>query len=127
MDTENARNITIRAVIAGFAKFFPKPPKSCFTRIMATALPNTACHIGIVTGRLNARRTPVIHAEKSFIVFSLLVIFSKPHSKSTHDATQTQVTSAARAPKIKIDAMNAGTRAIKTSSIIRFVLALLLI
>jgi len=125
IDTENAKNITIRAVTAGLAKFLPKPPKSCFTSMIATALPNTACQIGIVTGRLNAKRTPVMHAEKSFIVFSLFVIFSKPHSKSTHDATQTQVTSAARAPKITIDAMNAGTNAINTSSIIRYVLALL--
>ena len=49
------RSMTMRAVMAGLAKFLPMPPKSILTATMATRQPNTACHRGIDTGRLNAR------------------------------------------------------------------------
>jgi hypothetical protein len=69
ISVENARNITILAVAAGFAKFLPRPPKSIFTSIIATKLPNTACQTGIPTGKLNASSIPVMQADKSLIVF----------------------------------------------------------
>jgi hypothetical protein len=58
------------------------------------------------------------------MVFGRFVIFSNTHSKNTHDATHTITTTAARAPKMSIDAMNAGTSAIITSSIILVVVVL---
>ena len=48
----NDTSITILAVIAGFAKFCPIPPKSCFTITIATNEPTMHIHSGIDTGRL---------------------------------------------------------------------------
>ena len=38
---------TTRAVMAGLAKFWPMPPKSCLTTTMAMTLPRAAIHRGM--------------------------------------------------------------------------------
>ena len=60
----NAISITTRAVIAGFAKLQPSPPKRHFTMMIAMKEPTTACQIGRVAGTFIARRRPVTTAEK---------------------------------------------------------------
>ena len=115
---ENAVIIIILAVIAGLAKFCPIPPNSCFTTTMATTLPNAACQSGIVTGRLNASKSPVTTAERSDTVTSRLQSFSNKNSDSTLQPTQTLITNRLRKPKITTDITAAGRRAIITSSII---------
>ena len=72
---EKARNRTTRPTMAGFAKFLPRPPKSCLTTMMATRQPKTACHRGMVTGRFMARIIPVTAAEQSLMVMGCLVPF----------------------------------------------------
>ena len=73
---ENARNMTIRAVMAGLAKFLPMPPNSPLTATIATSAPKTACHRGIDTGRFIASSTPVTAAERSQMVLGLPQSFS---------------------------------------------------
>ena len=76
MVLEKERNSTIRPTMAGLAKFRPRPPKSCLTTRMATMLPKAACHRGMVTGRLQARMTPVTTADQSPTVTGSLQPFS---------------------------------------------------
>ena len=47
-------NRKIRAVIAGFEKFFPIPPKRPFTTTIAKRHPMIACQSGKLDGTLNA-------------------------------------------------------------------------
>ena len=62
---ENARNMTIRAVMAGLAKFLPMPPNRPLTATIATD-----------TGRFIASSTPVTAAERSQMVLGLPQSFS---------------------------------------------------
>ena len=52
------------AASAGFKKFFPRPPKSCFTMTMEKAAPTMGIHQGAPTGMTIAIRTPVTQAER---------------------------------------------------------------
>ena len=61
---------------AGFMKFCPNPPKSCFTTRIANTLPMIPIQIGVVGGRLSASRSPVTAALKSLIVIFLCISFS---------------------------------------------------
>ena len=65
MLAENEMNRKIRAVIAGFEKFFPIPPKSPLTTTIAKRHPMTACQNGKLEGTLNAISSPVRAAERS--------------------------------------------------------------
>jgi hypothetical protein len=40
----NEMSSTMRAVMAGLAKFCPMPPNNCLTTTMATMLPKAAIH-----------------------------------------------------------------------------------
>ena len=51
------------AASAGFMKLEPKPPKNCFTTIMAKAEPIIGNHQGALAGKLKAINIPVIIAE----------------------------------------------------------------
>ena len=50
------------AARAGFIKFCPRPPKSCFTTKMAKTPPITTIHQGALGGRFSASRRPVTTA-----------------------------------------------------------------
>lgn len=58
---------------AGFIKFCPRPPKSCFTTIIAKILPSTGIQSGIPAGIFRPIRSPVTTALKSFTVFFLCI------------------------------------------------------
>ena len=109
---------TIRAVIAGFAKFWPSPPKSCFTITIATKLPRTAIQKGSVTGRLSASMIPVTAALRSPIVCSLFIIFRHRYSNTTDEAVHTAISAAALNPKNVTAAIIAGTSETITIDII---------
>ena len=113
---ETMRNI--RAVTAGFAKFCPRPPKSCFTITMAMKLPSPAIQNGTVTGRLSARITPVTAALRSPMVCSRFMILRQKYSHTTADAVQMTISASALAPKNTIAATTAGAREASTSDII---------
>ena len=95
---------------AGFIKFWPSPPKSIFTTIMANAPPKTACHQGSVCGRFSASRRPVTTALRSPTVLFLCTIFSKIHSDATQLAIVTRIRISALYPKLKIPKSDAGKR-----------------
>ena len=92
-------NSAIRPTIAGLAKFWPRPPKICLTTTIAMKQPIIAIQMGIFTGRLKARMTPVTTALQSAMVFSLPMILRTAHSKKTQAAAQTTVMSIALKPK----------------------------
>ena len=117
----------MRAVMAGFAKFFPMPPKSIFTATIAVRQPNAACHSGMETGRLYASSTPVTTADRSPTVTGIWQSFSYPNSNSTQQPAQNAVTSSARHPKMTIAAISAGESAISTSRIMTAVVHFVLI
>ena len=100
MLAENEMNRNIRAVIAGLLKFFPIPPKSCFTTTIANRHPRTACQNGKLAGTLNAISSPVRAAERSQTVCFLCVIALYAYSKSTLAATHTTDSSSALIPKM---------------------------
>ena len=82
---------------------------------MATKAPMATIHRGMLTGRLNASRTPVMMAEPSHIVgFCRSRYFCIRYSKIRQAATETAVTMMAPQPKKITEQMNAGIRAIKT-------------
>ena len=60
---------------AGFIKFCPNPPNSCFTTKIANTLPSTHIHQGAVGGKFSASRRPVTTALKSWIVTFLCINF----------------------------------------------------
>ena len=78
---EKDTNRTTRAVIAGFAKFFPIPPNSIFTTTIATKQPTIAIQNGNVDGRLKASNIPVTTALQSEMVLGCLVITLYKYSK----------------------------------------------
>ena len=53
------------AASAGFIKFCPSPPNSCFTTRIANTLPRTPIQSGAVGGRFSASRSPVTTAPKN--------------------------------------------------------------
>ena len=109
-------NRTTRAVIAGFAKFFPIPPNSIFTTTIATKQPTIAIQNGNVDGRLKASNIPVTTALQSEMVLGCLVITLYKYSKMIQEATQTQINMSARKPNSKV-AMAVGISATTTVSI----------
>ncbi len=56
------------AASAGFIKFCPKPPNSCFTNKIANILPIIGIHHGTSGERFNANNKPVTNALPSVIV-----------------------------------------------------------
>ena len=62
-------------------KFCPSPPNSCFTTMIAKALPRIGIQIGIWAGMFSASRSPVTTALKSVVVFFLCISRSYSHSK----------------------------------------------
>ena len=81
-------NSVILPTMAGLAKFWPRPPKSCFTTTIAMKHPTAAIQIGSLTGRLNARISPVTAALRSPMVLSRFIIFLTSHSKNTQKTMQ---------------------------------------
>ena len=112
---------------AGFIKFCPSPPNSCFTTMIAKALPRIGIQIGIWGGMFSASRSPVTTALKSVVVFFLCISRSYSHSKNTLDATVASTTRSACTPKFQIPKSVVGRSAIATSCIIRLVVILSLI
>lgn len=99
---EKAKEISRKhlAPRAGFIKFWPSPPKSIFTTSMANIPPTAPIHQGTLTGRFSASSRPVTTAERSPMVFFLLVIFSNTNSVSTVDAIVMATISSALIPKL---------------------------
>ena len=64
------------AARAGFIKFCPSPPKSCFTNRMAKTEPSTGRYHGADAGRFSASRSPVTSALRSSTVTFLCISFS---------------------------------------------------
>ena len=60
---------------AGFIKFCPSPPKTCFTIKMANTLPSTHIHHGASAGRFSAKSKPVNAALKSPMVTLFFMSF----------------------------------------------------
>ena len=104
--------------MAGFAKFWPMPPKSCLATAMAKKLPIIATHSGTVAGRFMASNRPVTTALRSPMVCSRFIARRQRYSMSTQEPTQTAATSSARHPKITMETTSAGQRAMITSSMI---------
>ena len=61
------------AASAGFIKFCPSPPKSCFTTIIPKRQPRMTSPTGIVDGMLSAMRSPVTTALRSAIVMGFFI------------------------------------------------------
>ena len=118
---------TIRPRIAGFAKFCPNPPKSCFAITTATKQPIRACHKGSSGGRFIARSIPVTAALKSVIVCSRFMIILHKPSIATEPAMHTRVRISALIPNITIPVTREGRSAIITYSITFCVVMLLVI
>ena len=108
---------TMRAVMAGFAKFCPTPPKNCFTTTIATKAPITQIHSGVFTGRLNASSMPVITAVRSPTVLGRRITRRARYSNNTELPTHSAMSHAARKPNTATPAHAAGIRAMITSSI----------
>ena len=87
-----------RAARAGFIKFWPRPPKSCFTTIIAKILPSTGIQSGIPAGMFRPIRSPVTTALKSFTVFFLCIKWSYNHSASAAEPVDTTRTARAFNP-----------------------------
>ena len=111
----------IRAVSAGFTKFWPMPPNICLTTTMAATLPNTAMRGLMVTGRFSASRMPVTTQLKSPTVWGRFITRRDRYSLRIQEATQVRMTTAARKPNKITEAIMAGQRAMITSSIMFWV------
>ena len=85
------KSSTILPTIAGFATFFPMPPKSCLTMTIATKHPTTAIQNGSPEGTLNAIRVPVTAALRSPTVCLLFISLFHAHSKNTEATIQISV------------------------------------
>ena len=75
------------AARAGFIKFCPSPPYSCFTTIIAKIPPRNGIHTGISGGMLRARIIPVTTALPSLTVIGFFISFSYTYSDSTQETT----------------------------------------
>ncbi len=117
MNAGQLASSTARAVSAGLTKLSPRPPKSCLTSRMATALPMTIIHQGAVEGRFSPSSTPVTTAERSPAVMGFLSISSQSSSKITQLEVLIIRTRAAFQPNSQIPAAITGTSATITSSI----------
>ena len=82
-----------RAPSAGFIKFCPRPPNSCFTTMIANTEPSAPIQSGNVGGRFKASNSPVTTALKSWIVTGLCISFSYTYSASTAEAVVTRTNS----------------------------------
>ena len=113
--------------MAGFAKFWPMPPKRFFTITMANREPTTAIQIGKVEGRLKASRMPVTTALRSPMVWGFLQAILNRYSPTTQVITQVAMRISDLMPKITTEATAAGSRAMITSRIREEVVTLSLI
>ena len=114
-----------RAPRAGFMKFCPSPPKSCFTTMIAKKAPTTPIHHGSVGGRFSARSNPVTTALKSLIVTGLCMSFSQRYSAKTAAAVVSTIKiHAFSCRKFQIPKNVAGSREITTISIILLLVTL---
>ena len=95
---EKAISKNTRAVIAGFAKLHPRPPKTHFTITIATTEPTRQCHTVAFVERLSAKSKPVTIALRSPMVCSFFVRRLKMYSAPTEEARQTAIMSAAEKP-----------------------------
>ena len=80
-------------------KFWPRPPNSCFAKMMANALPTIATQTGADAGRFIASNRPVTTADRSLIVTGFFVIFSYSHSKKTAEMIAATIRISALRPK----------------------------
>ena len=101
---------SIRTILhnCGVGKVLSKPPKICLAITIAAKVPIAAIQKGKVTGRLNAKMTPVTTADKSPIEFGLFIIRLQSLSQSTAVTAQNRISSKALIPKITTDAAAAG-------------------
>ena len=108
---------------AGFIKFCPMPPKSCFTTMIPNTDPSTGTNIGTSGGMFMPIRSPVTAADISCTVSGRLVSFSNTYSDRTEDATDTTSTRRACHPKKYTPHILAGSSASATAPIIFCVVA----
>ena len=118
---ETSRNT--RAVMAGFAKLWPRPPNRHLTNTIANTLPSTHCHTGTLVLRFRPSSRPVTTALRSPMDCLRCVITLKRNSETTAAITHERIGTRALMPKITIAAIVAGSRAMITSSMMRCVLA----
>ena len=111
--------MSTRAVIAGFTIFLPRPPKKHLTTTIAKTEPIAHCQSGTFVERLRARRRPVTTAEKSPTVCFFPIARLKRNSDATALTTQVRITQRAGRPKRITAAIEAGSIAIVTSSMMR--------
>ena len=107
---------TIRPARAGLTKFCPMPPNICLATTMAATLPSAACHKGRLTGRLKASSRPVTTQERSPTVCGRFITERLSVSEATQAPTQTSSMASARQPNSQTEATAAGSRAMRTSS-----------
>ena len=123
MTCVNETSMNTRAVMAGFAKLWPRPPNRHLTNTMANTLPSTHCQTGTFVLRLRPSSRPVTTALRSPMDCLRRVIALKRNSETTAAITHERIGTRAGAPKITIAAAVAGSRAMITSSMMRCVLA----
>ena len=104
--------------------FWPIPPNSIFTTIIAKTPPITGTHHAILGGILRAKIKPVTTALKSNMVIGDFVII---YFLLGQEATEATVTQRALSPKCTIPKIMVGASAMQTSIIIFWVLLLSLI
>lgn len=109
-------NMKARPARAGFMKFWPMPPKSCLTMMMAKKSPMIIHQYGVVTGQTKASRRPVTMADRSPTVQSSFITLRYAHSKNTQAAQETAQSIRERMPKNTQAPIRAGSSAMMTSS-----------
>ena len=111
-------NRMIRAVMAGFTRFLPMPPKSCLTTMMAAKSPMRSVQIGSPAGTLKAMSMPVSAAEQSLTVCLLLRRAFHPHSKNMQAAMDTAVRRITLNPNTTVETTREGRRHAITMSMV---------
>ncbi len=86
--------------------------------MIAKAEPMTGIQSGTLTGRLNAKRSPVTAALQSPTVTGVFVSFCQINSDRTADATLKTVIRSALGPKYSVANINIGIREKMTSRMI---------
>ena len=89
-----------RAARAGFIKFWPRPPNSPLTIIMANRAPMTGSHRGTVGGSVSESSRPETAAERSDTVCLCLIITLYSASAPTLDSVPMIIIIMARKPKM---------------------------
>ena len=98
--TGKEMSMKTRPTNAGLNGLLPRPPNDILPMPIATIEPTMIIHAGMLEGKLNANKIPVIIAEPSAMVQGpLMRNFWMSHSVKTQAATDINVTRAASNPK----------------------------